>query len=466
MSFTVSSTFARRLRPAAAAIVGCVMLSSHLLASPPLSLARVRCAAVVAPDQLVFFDASSPATITSSVTLSGFHAMGEQIDSLFQDPANGQLYGYGSLYNVYSIDAASGLLQYKGALTKTGTDTRWVTKIDPVTGIWNVLGTADANLEIDSGTLAIDTVGFAWTYLLGDPSYLQSTQFSGFAFDHSHPSASATTRYAIDFGQDTLVSLDAVHGWASTIGDLTYDSGDFVGLACGLDGYLYSSDFDFTTDTHVYRIDPSTGAATLLGTLGGGNMVARDMICYLDFASGDVDGDGYSSAMETAAGTSDYDAVAHPFSSLLTTPVPVNASNMVKKLKIKLRFDSASADTISVSGKLPSDAFSALAGTEMYVDVGGYFTAFTLNGLGQGVGTDGSTILVKLHPGTSKATFKLDVPPTSAAVTLLDDGLVNSTVSHQTLSIPIAVWLETGVYTDDQNVRYDAIANVKGTAKH
>jgi hypothetical protein len=74
------------------------------------------------------------------------------------------------------------------------------------------------------------------------------------------------TLYGVDDVTDQLVTCDVQSGTCTAVGPLGVDITD-TGLAFGADGILYMST-DAPKPSKIYKLDPKTGAATLLGAQG------------------------------------------------------------------------------------------------------------------------------------------------------------------------------------------------------
>jgi hypothetical protein len=74
------------------------------------------------------------------------------------------------------------------------------------------------------------------------------------------------TLYGVDDVTDQLVTCDVQSGACTAVGPLGVDITD-TGLAFGADGVLYMST-DAPKPSKIYKLDPKTGAATLLGDQG------------------------------------------------------------------------------------------------------------------------------------------------------------------------------------------------------
>ncbi|MEN6428101.1 MAG: hypothetical protein ABFE13_22360 [Phycisphaerales bacterium] len=132
-------------------------------------------------------------------------------------------------------------------------------KIDPTTGIFYVSST-----DLHSSTLySLDPVTGAATTL--------GTQSTAPAIIALAISASGQV-YATDIVTDSLYSIDKTNGAATLIGSLGVDINSSQGMDFDYSsGILYAALYEAPFDggpSHFATLDPSTGAATILASLG------------------------------------------------------------------------------------------------------------------------------------------------------------------------------------------------------
>lgn len=128
------------------------------------------------------------------------------------------------------------------------------------------------------------------------------------------------TLYGVDDVTDQLVACDVQSGTCTAVGPLGVDITD-TGLAFGADGILYMST-DAPKPSKIYKLDPKTGAATLLGAQGqevtglaadktglyglGGD--GRDNLVKIDTATGKATTIGALKTVVLVDGGIDFDA--------------------------------------------------------------------------------------------------------------------------------------------------------------
>ncbi len=204
------------------------------------------------------FDSATPGTITTSVGVTGLQA-GETILGIDRRPANGLIYGLGSTSRLYIITPITGnsVVDRLRVVSNTGQNLR---------------------LNPNDGTLAgTDT---ALGYAAGDPNAGATPRAVGAAYTNNFAGATQTTLYIVDSNLDILATQGSPNGspvspntgQLFTVGALGFNTSDLVGFdISGLSGTAYAA---FTapggTASQLFTVNLTNGAATLIGTIGGG----------------------------------------------------------------------------------------------------------------------------------------------------------------------------------------------------
>ncbi|MCI0358898.1 MAG: DUF4394 domain-containing protein [Planctomycetaceae bacterium] len=257
---------------------------------------------VTASDRLVRFAASDPGRMLSSVPLRGLLS-GEDITGIDFRPASGELFGITDMNRVLRIDPATGQTVQPGpsidaALLapsqSVGID------FNPTVDRLRLVNGANNNLRYNPQTFApVDgdpgTAGVqpdaALVYLVGDPNQGVDPTVEAAAYDRSdNDPATATTLFAIDTGVNALVRIGGVDGSPSpnlggltTLGslgpDVTSNSGlDISAAGAGGKGAALQVQGETVSKLFAININPTTpnqptGAATLIGTIAGGEVL-------------------------------------------------------------------------------------------------------------------------------------------------------------------------------------------------
>jgi Domain of unknown function (DUF4394) len=226
------------------------------------------------------FDSAAPGTVLTSVGVTGLQG-GETLLGIDRRPANGALYGLGSTSRLYLINPTTGAATQvgsAGAFTLSGTAFGF--DFNPTVDRIRVTGNTGQNLRLNpnDGTLAgTDT---ALAYAAGDPNAGATARIVGSAYTNNVSGATSTTLFAIDSTLNILATqgspggapISPNTGQLFTRGGLGFDTSDLVGFdISGLSGIAFASlTAPAGNFSQLFTIDLTTGATTLVGTIGGG----------------------------------------------------------------------------------------------------------------------------------------------------------------------------------------------------
>jgi hypothetical protein len=228
-------------------------------------------------NQLATFDSATPGTATVPVIITGIG--NDTIIGIDFRPATGQLYGLGTLSGapgsarLYTINPTTGVATLASTLNPFAGLGSLAVGFDfnPVPDRLRLVTTTDHNFRIDvvTGTPVIDgTLAFA----AGDPNATQNPNIVGSAYANNFAGTLTTTLYGIDSNLDILVTQNPPNaGTLNTVGPLGFNTNDFVGFdISGITGIAYTSLTGPTApNSQFFTINLATGAATLVGTIGG-----------------------------------------------------------------------------------------------------------------------------------------------------------------------------------------------------
>lgn len=228
---------------------------------------------------LVTFDSGTPGTIASSVAITGLG--GETLLGIDRRPATGILYGLGSSSHLYTINTTTGLAIAVGAAFSPAlSGTAFGFDFNPVPDRIRVTSTDTSNFRLNpnDGTVAgTDTV---LSYVLGDSGAGLTPRVVGSAYTNNFNGTAVTTLFGIDSNRDVLVMQGGPNGVPSpnaggltTIGaGLGFDTSDLVGFdISGTTGAAFASLVSPTGGAaQLFTINLTTGAASLVGTIGTG----------------------------------------------------------------------------------------------------------------------------------------------------------------------------------------------------
>ena len=221
--------------------------------------------------QLVRFNPFSPAAVTTvgptGLTLTGIDFR----------PATNMLYGYDG-DKLYIINTATGAATFQFDVNNTSGNVGF--DFNPVVDRIRVVDASGLNMRLNQLTGAT-TVDAAYSFAAGDVNFGSTPSFTSVAYTNSdNDPATGTTLYGIDRNLGQLVTLSNPNGGSvNTVGSLGI--GAFTSIT-GFDiftlGALNTAFFAATsvgaTTSRLYTVNLGTGAATLVGDIGGGSLVS------------------------------------------------------------------------------------------------------------------------------------------------------------------------------------------------
>jgi hypothetical protein len=218
---------------------------------------------------------TSPGLIQSNVSITGLQP-NESILGIDFRPANGRLYGLGSSNRLYLLDPDSGVATLVGSpnlFTLSGTTFGF--DFNPVSDRIRVVSNIGQDLRLvpDTATFFTDT---ALAYAAGDPNSGIAPNVSAVAYNNNYAGSLVTTLYDIDSGLDILaIQNPPNNGALTTVGPLGVDINGVAGFDYTEADQAAYAVFNRagTTNSEIYRINLSTGAASLLGAVNSTELI-------------------------------------------------------------------------------------------------------------------------------------------------------------------------------------------------
>lgn len=234
-----------------------------LLVASPLLFAQT-VVGLTDTNRLVRFSAVTPGNVLSSVPVTNLEA-GDPLLGIDVRPATGQLYGLTRSGRIYTIDPATGVATPRGRLDVAISGTFAGVDFNPVPDRLRVVTNAGQNLRInvDSGATIVDGAINPAGTVLGAAGYINSVA-----------GATSTALYVINASSSMLMLQSPPNdGTVVAVGPLgvTLDAGGALGLdvrTVGSENVAFAA-LRVGGNTGLYRINLSTGAATLVGAVGG-----------------------------------------------------------------------------------------------------------------------------------------------------------------------------------------------------
>lgn len=223
-------------------------------------------------NRLLGFDTAMPTSTTSAVVLKS--TTGTAIEDLIGidfRPANSVLYGVGAFGTIYTINPLTGVATAGPTLSVALSGSRFGFDFNPVPDRLRITSDADQSLRVDVST-GVATVDGPLNP--GNPNVTAS------AYTNSvRPALTATTLYDIDTVTNSLLIQNPPNnGTLTLVGSLGIDVAAVTGfdIVTAADGT--NSAFAALLETgrsvsSLYSINLTTGFATPLGKIGGGDVI-------------------------------------------------------------------------------------------------------------------------------------------------------------------------------------------------
>jgi len=249
--------------------------------------------ALTANNNLISFNATSPGTILNTVAITGL-GQGETLVGIDFRPRNKQLYGVSSASRIYTINTTTGAATVLGAaaFTPALSGTAFGVDFNPVPDRIRVTSDTDQNLRLNQNDGTVAGTDTMLTYPMGDANAGANPNIVGVAYTNDFDGATSTTLYGIDSNLDILVRQGSIGGSPespnmgrlTTIGTLGVNTTDQVGfdITAPNDVAFASLTPMGASSSSLYSINLNSGAATLVGAIGGGAII-RDIAIPITF---------------------------------------------------------------------------------------------------------------------------------------------------------------------------------------
>lgn len=229
-------------------------------------------------NKLLRFNSGTPGTIESTVQVSGL-GTDESLVGIDFRPATGQLFGISSGSRLYTIDMGTGASTAVGSapLTTTLSGANFGFDFNPAVDRIRVTSDDDQDLRLNPNNGAVAAIDGTLTYTTTDTNTGKNPNIFASAYTNNVPGPASTVLYDLDSNLDVLVTQNPPNsGTLNTVGPLGMDvtavgGFDIVGANTAF-AALAPTGGEANT-TNLYTINLSTGAATMVGAIGGGEAV-------------------------------------------------------------------------------------------------------------------------------------------------------------------------------------------------
>ena len=234
-------------------------------------------AGIAANGRLVLFASDDPED-ASVVQVRGLQ-VGEQLLGLDVRPATGELYALGSSARLYVINILTGQATAVSATPFTNelTGTSFGFDFNPTVDRIRIVSNTGWNIRVNPITGAVAAADTSLAYAAGDSGEGLTPRVVASAYINNDTNpATATVLYGIDVARDVLVTQNPPNaGVLNTVGALGVEATSVAGFdVAGSDGVAYAALVPAgqpgnSARASLYTIDLTTGAATLVGKIGG-----------------------------------------------------------------------------------------------------------------------------------------------------------------------------------------------------
>lgn len=261
-----SNLYTIDLTTGAASLVGAIA-STNAVRSMAVAAGPETVFGVSTSNKLSCFSNHAPGSLFATLQITGLQS-GENVLAIDFRPATGELYGLGSTSRIYRIDIANGVASAVGAgpfaPALSGTDFGF--DFNPTVDRIRLVSDAEQNLRLhpDLGTVAGT-----------DTNLTPAGNVVAAAYTNSFAGATSTALFDIDSDTDLLLLQPTPNnGVLTAVGPLGVDASGLTGLDIAPRNTAFASITPPAgVATNLYTVNLVTGAATLVGTIGGGEVI-------------------------------------------------------------------------------------------------------------------------------------------------------------------------------------------------
>ena len=224
--------------------------------------------------ELVMFKSSKPDKLMKIPKMSGMQA-GERLVGIDFRPSNKMLYGVSNQNRIYTINTTTGAATAVGALTTALSGNGYGVDFNPVPDRLRITNEAAQNLRANPAD-ATNVTDKPLAFAAADANNGKTANIAASAYTNNFAGAKATTLYNIDSAFDVLVTQNPPNdGVLNTVGKLgvnvTGNAGFDIVSSNDNNSALAALQIEGEKTSKLYAINLSTGAATLVGKIGGKN---------------------------------------------------------------------------------------------------------------------------------------------------------------------------------------------------
>jgi hypothetical protein len=227
--------------------------------------------AITTGNNLVSFNSADPSTVMTTVPVTGLQP-GESILKIDFRPANGTLFALSDAGRIYSINTGTGTATAAGSAPIAVTGSAFGFDFNPTVDRIRLTSNDGQNLRLNPNNGGLAATDKPLVYADTDDNAGRAPNIVASAYTNNAAGVSSTTLYNIDANLNTLVRQAPPNdGILNTVGSLGVD----VGSVSGFDILGNTAAFA-VINSSLYTIDLNSGAASLVGRIGGGEGI-RDI---------------------------------------------------------------------------------------------------------------------------------------------------------------------------------------------
>lgn len=231
-------------------------VSPEVLADGP----NVNLYALTNDNKLLLFNAKTPNTVTSQVSITGLQASELMVAIDFR-PATGQLYGLGNSSRIYVIDQKTGVARAinSTAFTPAIAGTAYGFDFNPTVDRIRLVSSGGQNLRLNPETGLVAATDMAI-------NGVTDSKIGSVAYTQNRAGASTTVLFDIDATTNKLYKQDPPNdGKLVEVGNLGYDIDEAGGFDISPDGSAAVAALTTNGKSSLYTIDLTTGKAGRIG---------------------------------------------------------------------------------------------------------------------------------------------------------------------------------------------------------
>jgi hypothetical protein len=233
-------------------------------------------------NDLLTFDSATPEDLVAGGAITGLG--GQDLVGIDVRPATNQLYGVGNFGGIFTINPTTRVATQVATLSTALVGSRFGVDFNPVPDRLRIVSDLDQNLRVDvtTGVAIVDGTlqyGPGQVGATGDNPNVSAVAYTN-NFAPSPRTTPGTTLYGVDVrsSEDRLVIQNPPNaGTLTVVGALGVNASALNGFDILSDGVsnvgLAALQLTSGGTSQLYSIDLTTGAATLVGDIGGGDLI-------------------------------------------------------------------------------------------------------------------------------------------------------------------------------------------------